>query len=164
MMSETKETKVGTVLDHEVSNEAGSILTAAENADHLRRRVGNRQIQLLTIGGAIGTGLFVSIGGALNKGGPAGLFLGWFFYCMVAAAINNGMAEMTTYMPVSGGYIRLAGKWVDDAFSFMAGWNFFAYEVLAIPFEITAISLVLSFWRDDIPIAAVCCVCIVLYL
>lgn len=70
---------------------------------------------------------------------------------------------MTTYMPVSGGFIRLAGKWVDEAFGFMAGWNFFFYEALLIPFEITALNLVLSYWRDDIPAAAVIAVTIVLY-
>lgn len=46
---------------------------------------------------------------------------------------------------------------------FMAGWNFFFYEALLIPFEITALNLVLSFWRDDIPTAAVCAACIVAY-
>jgi amino acid transporter len=70
---------------------------------------------------------------------------------------------MSTLMPVSGGFIRLAGHWVDDAFGFMAGWNFFFYEALLIPFEITALSLVLSFWSDNIPTAAVCAACIVLY-
>lgn len=79
------------------------------------------------------------------------------------ALVNNCMAEMSTAYPVSGGFIRMAGKWVDDAFGFMAGWNFFIYEALLIPFEITALNLVLSFWRDDIPTAAVCAACIVLY-
>lgn len=45
----------------------------------------------------------------------------------------------------------------------MAGWNFYFYEALLIPFEITALNLVLSFWRDDIPVAAVCAACVVLY-
>lgn len=45
----------------------------------------------------------------------------------------------------------------------MAGWNFYLYEALLIPFEITALNLVLSFWRDDIPVAAVCAACVVLY-
>ena len=57
----------------------------------------------------------------------------------------------------------MAGKWVDEAFGFAAGWNFFFYEALLIPFEITALNLVLSFWRDDIPVAAVCAACVVLY-
>jgi amino acid transporter len=45
----------------------------------------------------------------------------------------------------------------------MAGWNFFLYEALLIPFEITALNLVLKYWRDDIPVAAVCAAVIVLY-
>lgn len=70
---------------------------------------------------------------------------------------------MTVLHLVSGGFIRLAGKWVDDALGTMVGYNFFFYEALMIPFEITAINLILSYWRDDIPVAAVCAVCIVLY-
>jgi yeast amino acid transporter len=77
--------------------------------------------------------------------------------------INNCVAEMTTLMPVSGGFIRLAGEWVDDAWGFMAGWNYFIYEALLIPFEITALCTVLNFWRDDIPYGAVIAVAIVLY-
>jgi len=45
----------------------------------------------------------------------------------------------------------------------MAGWNFFLYEALLIPFEITALNVVLKYWRDDIPAAAVCAAVIVLY-
>jgi yeast amino acid transporter len=134
-----------------------------DNADHLQRRLDNRQIQLIAIGGSIGTALFVSIGGGLNKAGPGGLFLAYTLYSCLLGMVNNSMAEMATYMPVSGGFIRMAGKWVDEAFGFMAGWNFFFYEALLIPFEITALNLVLSFWRDDIPTAAVCAACIVLY-
>lgn len=88
----------------------------ADNADQLQRRLGNRQIQLIAIGGSIGTALFVSIGGGLNKGGPGSLFLAYTIYSCIIAMVNNCMAEMATLMPVSGGFIRLAGKWVDDAF------------------------------------------------
>ncbi|KAK6851839.1 General amino acid permease AGP2 [Apiospora arundinis] len=134
-----------------------------ENSDGLARRLNNRQIQLIAIGGSIGTALFVSIGQGLYRGGPASLFLAYLLYSCILGLVNNCMAEMATYMPVSGGFIRMAGKWVDEAFGFMAGWNFFLYEALLIPFEITALNIVLSFWRDDIPAAAVCCVCILLY-
>ncbi len=135
----------------------------ADNADHLQRRLGNRQIQLIAIGGSIGTALFVSIGSGLARGGPASLFLAYFIYSCFLGLINNCMAEMAVLQPVSGGFVRMAGHWVDDAFGFMAGWNFFLYEALLVPFEITALNLVLSFWRDDIPAAAVCAACIVLY-
>ena len=93
-----------------------------ENADHLQRRLGNRQIQLIAIGGSIGTALFVSIGGGLANAGPASLLLAYLLYACMLGLINNCIAEMTVFMPVSGGFIRLAGHWVDDAWGFMAGW------------------------------------------
>lgn len=46
---------------------------------------------------------------------------------------------------------------------FMAGWNFFFYEAFLIPFEITALHTVLTYWRDDIPVWAVCIACVILY-
>ncbi|KAL9941914.1 hypothetical protein D7B24_003900 [Verticillium nonalfalfae] len=134
-----------------------------DNADQLQRHLGNRQIQLIAIGGSIGTALFVSIGTGLQRGGPASLFLGYLTQSIVLACVSNGLAEMCVYMPISGAFIRFAGKWVDEAWGFMAGWNFFFYEAFLIPFEIAALNLVLGFWRDDIPEAAVCVGCIVLY-
>ena len=96
----------------------------SDNADDLQRHLGNRQIQLIAIGGSIGTALFVSIGGALNKGGPLGILLAYTVYSCMMGFVNNCMAEMAVFHPVSGGFIRLAGKWVDDALGFMVGWNF----------------------------------------
>lgn len=144
---------------HDIVNyEDGEI---AENADNLQRRLNNRQIQLIAIGGSIGTALFVSIGGGLHSGGPASLFIAYIMYSCMLALVNNSIAEMTVLYPVSGGFIRLAGHFVDDAFGFMAGWNFFIYEALLIPFEITALTLVLGFWSENIPAWSIPVACIV---
>lgn len=150
------------VEDASLQSEQGSAHQAL-HTEGLQRRLGNRQTQLVAIGGSIGTALFVSIGDALNKAGPGNLFLAYVAHNCMLALVTNCMAEMCIYQPVSGGFIRLAGRWVDDALGFMAGWNFFLYQVLVIPFEITALNLVLSYWSDDIPVAAVCVGCIVLY-
>ncbi|KAI4715630.1 putative amino acid permease [Aureobasidium sp. EXF-10727] len=142
------------------SREEGEIV---ENTDHLHRRLGNRQIQLMAIGGTIGTALFVSIGGGLYKGGPGSLFLAYTIYAMALGLVNNSIAELTTAYPVSGGFIRLAGHFVDDAFGVMSGYNFFIYEALLVPFEVTALSTVLDFWSSDIPPWAIPLCCIILY-
>lgn len=147
------------------SGDAGQedVVIVQENADQLQRHLGNRQIQLIAVGGSIGTGLFVSIGTGLSRGGPASLFLGYTIYSIFLAMVNNGIAEMVVYMPVSSSFLRMAGKWVDESFGFMAGWNFFLYEAFLIPFEISALNLVITFWTDKVPIAAICVGCIVLY-
>lgn len=76
----------------------------------LHRTLGNRQIQLIAIGGSIGTAIFVTIGSTLNESGPASLLLAFILHNIVLAMVNNCMAEMTVYMPVSGGFIRMAAK------------------------------------------------------
>ncbi|KAI1608131.1 AAT family amino acid transporter [Exophiala viscosa] len=165
-MSDPKSEKVITLPSGaEPSDTEGEIQpgTVVENADQLKRHLGNRQIQLIAIGGSIGTALFVSIGGGLVKGGPGSLFLAYVIYCSLLGLVNNSMAEMAIFMPISGSFIRMAGKWVDDAFGFMAGWNFFLYEATLIPFEISALNLVLTFWSDNIPVGAICAACIVSY-
>lgn len=94
--------------------------------------------------------LQVSIGGALEKGGPGSLFIAYTLYAILVGLINNCIAEMSVAFPVSGGFIRLAGHWVDDALGFMAGWNFFLYEALLIPFEITAFIAVAQYWGNSV--------------
>ncbi|KAF2795130.1 amino acid transporter-like protein [Melanomma pulvis-pyrius CBS 109.77] len=138
-------------------------LAEYEDIDGLHRRLSNRQIQWIAIGGSIGTALFVSIGWGLVEGGPGSLFLGFLIYCSFLALANSCMAEMSVFMPVVGGWVRMGSKWVDEAYGFTAGWNFFLYEAVLIPFEISALNLVLTYWRDDIPVAAVVAACIVLY-
>ncbi|POR34745.1 General amino acid permease AGP2 [Tolypocladium paradoxum] len=168
-MATSDEEKQSTKLEVPGSPELGDVVNnhLGDNADDLHRRLNNRQIQLIAIGGSIGTALFVSIGNGLATGGPASLLIAYTIYPLVLACVNNSIAEMTVLMPVSGGFIRLAGHWVDDAFGFMAGWNFFLYEALLIPFEITALNLVLSFWEPKMkepgPTAAICAAVIICY-
>lgn len=131
--------------------------------DQLHRSLTNRQIQWIAIGGSIGTALFVSIGFGLIQGGPASLLLGFILYSCALALVNSTLAEMVVFMPVSGSWMRMASKWVDDALSFTVAANFFLYEAILIPFEISALLLVLQYWSDHIPLAAVCVACILLY-
>lgn len=74
---------------------------------------------------------------------------------------------MNTCMPVAGGFIRHAGYWVDDALGFVAGWNFFLFEAFLIPFEISALTFVMSFWTEAAtqpgPTAGICATVILIY-
>ena len=149
--------------DKSIAEGSNNLQGTVTYTSQLHRKLGNRQIQLIAIGGSIGTAVFITIGTGLSKGGPASLLLAYILYSCMVGLVNNSMAEMATFMPVSGAFIRMAGRWVDESFGFMVGWNFFLYEALLIPFEISALNVVLQFWRDDIPVAAVVAVCIVSY-
>ncbi|OAL18770.1 General amino acid permease AGP2 [Fonsecaea nubica] len=167
-----KETVTTSVLDASSTQDGnsrhnvGAIVTETLGSNatfKVQRRLNNRQIQLNAIGGTIGGALFIAMGGALSHGGPGSLLLGYFIHIWFQAITAACSAEMDTFMPVPAAFIQHASKWVDPALGFMVGWNYYIYVALGIPFEMVSTSLILGFWRDDIPIAAVICVMIVLY-
>ncbi|GJC86169.1 general amino acid permease AGP2 [Colletotrichum liriopes] len=112
-----------------------SSLDSGNKQDHTHRRLKSRHIQLIGIGGTIGTALYVQIGRSLLNGGPASLFIAFSIWCTFILAVTLSMAEMVTYLPISSPFIRFAGRYVDEAFGFAAGWNFFVFEAALVPFE-----------------------------
>lgn len=73
------------------------------------------------------------------------------------------MAEMVTYLPISSPFIRFAGRYVDDAFGVAAGYNFFIFEAMLVPFEIVACNVIIHFWSDAVPAGGIITICIVFY-
>ncbi|KAL2817654.1 amino acid permease/ SLC12A domain-containing protein [Aspergillus granulosus] len=140
---------------------SGELISAG--SQHLHRKLGGKEIQLFAVGGAIGTSLYVQMGASLPKGGPAGLFLGFVLYGTIVLAVNQCFAEMVTYLPIASPFVRLSGFWVDDALSFAMGWNYFFLMAFNIPYEITAIHVLLTYWTDKIHVGVVVAVCLVIY-
>ncbi|KAH6634488.1 amino acid permease/ SLC12A domain-containing protein [Chaetomium sp. MPI-SDFR-AT-0129] len=131
--------------------------------DQTHRTLRSRHIQLIGIGGTIGTALFVQIGRGLMDGGPGSLFLAFSLWCTFILAVTLGMAEMVTYLPISSPFIRFAGRYVDEAFGFAAGWNFFVFEAAMVPFEITACNVIIHYWSKAVPAGGIIAIIIVLY-
>ncbi|KAL4862835.1 hypothetical protein BDV12DRAFT_190109 [Aspergillus spectabilis] len=136
----------------------GELISAG--SQHLHRKLGGKEVQLFAVGGAIGTSLYFQMGASLPKGGPAGLFLGFVLYGTI---VLSSLAEMVTYLPIASPFVRLAGFWVDDALSFAMGWNYFFLMAFNIPYEITAIHVLLTYWTDKIHVGVVVAVCLVIY-
>lgn len=95
-------------LDHVRTTSISGSGEVVGNVDHLRRRLNNRQIQMMAIGGSIGTGLFVSISGGLIAGGPGSLLIAFTVYAVFLGMVNSSVAEMCVYLPISGSFIRFA--------------------------------------------------------
>lgn len=138
-------------------------LSVKHGVDFTHRKLKARHIQLIGIGGTIGTALYVNIGRGVINGGPASLFMAFTIWCSVIMMVTNCMSEMVTYLPISSPFIRFAGRWVDDAFGFAAGWNFFVFEAALVPFEIVACNVILQYWTDSIPAGATIAVVLVIY-
>ncbi|KAF7853146.1 uncharacterized protein EAF02_012089 [Botrytis sinoallii] len=131
--------------------------------DSTHRQLRPRHIQLIGIGGTIGTALYVQIGHGLINGGPGSLFLAFTIWCTFILAVTNCMAEMVTYLPISSPFIRFAGRYVDEAFGVAAGYNFFIFEAALVPFEIVACNIIIHYWSDAVPAGGIIAIVIVLY-
>lgn len=115
----------------------------------IHRGLKPRHIQLIGIGGTIGTALFVQIASVLNKGGPGSLFIAFTGWCLPVICLTFTTAEMVTQYPLPSPFTRLAGRFFDEAMEVASSWNFFILEATLVPFEITSVTYVIEYWRSD---------------
>ncbi|QRV87854.1 amino acid permease [Ceratobasidium sp. AG-Ba] len=120
------------------------------HGEHTKRVLNARQVQLFSIGGTIGTSIFVAIGTALAHGGPLSLLLGYAFWCSVIFCVNEGQAEMVCLLPIESSFNRFAARWVDRAFGAATSWNYWICMAALLNFEVTAFTAVIGFWTDDV--------------
>ncbi|WWC62330.1 uncharacterized protein I303_104926 [Kwoniella dejecticola CBS 10117] len=131
--------------------------TYQEIYDDPHRGLRMRHVQLLSISGAVGSGLFVSIGGPLTSAGPLGLLIGVIVWSTVIFGASNCLIEMTTLLPIDGGFITFAGRFMDKTIGKAVGWNFLLAQASLVCFELTAFNVMIEYWtltlNPAIPIA-----------
>lgn len=116
-----------------------------------KRGLKSRHVQLMAIGGSIGTALFVGIGGSLSRAGPLSLLLGYIFWGIgFIWPCNLYTAEMVAYLPVKGQIFELANRYVDPAMGFALGWTYFFGGSMLVCVEHAAVAAVIQFWNSDI--------------
>lgn len=135
-----------------------------EKLHHTHRSLEQRHINLIAIGGSIGTGLFITIGSSgLVQSGPLGLLLAYCFWTFVILCLTVSVGEMVCYLPLDSPFLTMAGRVVDPAYECAASVNFWLMQSLYIPFEITAVNGMIHFWRDDYSPAITLVIQIVIY-
>jgi yeast amino acid transporter len=120
----------------------------------LLRRLKGRHLQMIAIGGSIGTGLFVGSGKALAYGGPASLciafgLIGIMMYCTVQA-----LGEMAVIFPVAGSFSAYSTRFIDPAWGFAMGWNYAMQWLVVLPLEIVAASITVDYWVQNVELNA----------
>lgn len=117
----------------------------------LKRGLQNRHIQLIALGGAIGTGLFLGIGPAAVLAGPS-VILGYALAGIIAFFIMRQLGEMVVQEPVSGSFSHFAYKYWGGFAGFASGWNYWVLYILVSMSELTAIGMYIHFWWPEIPL------------
>lgn len=120
----------------------------------LHRGLKNRHAQMISIGGVIGTGLFLGTAKSLAAGGPLGLLLGYAIVSSACVSVMLCLGELTTLLPVPGGQVTLSGRFIDPAMAFAMGWNYWYSWTITLPAELSAAAVLINYWNDDINNAA----------
>jgi len=127
-------------------------LHAADNP-MLQQKLKPRHLQMIAVGGSIGTGLFIGSGGALSTGGPGALLIAWGVMGFMLLMTVQAMGEMAIMYPVSGGFYTLAGRFLDNGWAFGMGWLYVLQWAVTLPVELTAAGFTMQYWTKDVPIA-----------
>ncbi len=118
--------------------------------ERLHRGLKNRHIQLIALGGAIGTGLFLGIAQTIQMAGPS-VLLGYAIAGLIAFFIMRQLGEMVVEEPVSGTFSHFAHRYWGPFAGFMSGWNYWVLYVLVGMAELTAVGLYIQYWWPGFP-------------
>ena len=116
----------------------------------LQRGLKNRHIQLIAMGGAIGTGLFLGSAQVIQSAGPS-IILGYAIGGLIAFLIMRHLGEMIVEEPVAGSFSHFAYKYWGKFPGFLTGWNYWILYVLVAMSELTAVAKYINYWWPHIP-------------
>jgi L-asparagine permease len=124
-----------------------SALPGALHAEDLgyRKSLRTRQLQMIAIGGVIGTGLFLGAGGRLAGAGP-GLFLVYAVCGLFVFFILRALGELVLHRPSSGSFVSHAREFYGEKLAFAVGWTYFFHWCMTGIVDVTAIAAYVHYW------------------
>ncbi|MGG2900829.1 amino acid permease [Listeria monocytogenes] len=122
-----------------------------ETHGEIRRDLKTRHLSMIAIGGSIGTGLFLASGNAIHTAGPGGALVAYVAIGIMVYFLMTSLGEMATYMPVSGSFSTYASRFVDPAFGFALGWNYWFNWAITLAVDISTAAIIVQFWLPNTP-------------
>jgi len=117
---------------------------------HFKRALKNRHIQMIALGGAMGTGLFYGSADTISLAGP-GITLAYTLGGIVIFLIMRALGEMTVHQPVSGSFSHYAHSYWGKFPGFLTGWNYWCTYILVSMAELSVVGTYVNYWFPDIP-------------
>lgn len=117
----------------------------------LQRKLKARHLTMISLGGAIGTGLFLGSGPAIHTAGPGGALVAYAVIGIMVYFIMTSLGELASFMPVSGAFSTYATRFIDPALGFALGWNYWFTWAMTLAAELSAATMVMKFWFPHSP-------------
>jgi len=124
--------------------------SSPSESEGLQRRLSQRQLTMMAIGGAIGVGLFLGSGVTIRLAGPA-VILSYLLGAGIALIISYALAEMAVVHPVAGAFGVYAETYLNPWAGFCVRATYGAAQIIAIGAEVTAAGIYISYWFPNVP-------------
>ncbi|MFF2855419.1 amino acid permease [Peribacillus sp. NPDC058002] len=131
--------------------EISKTLEGRNQKSSLQRKLKSRHLTMMAIGGAIGTGLFVSSGSTISTAGPGGALAAYILVGIMVYFVMNSLGELSAFLPVPGAFDIYASKYIDPALGFALGWNYWYTTAITVPADLVASTLIMKYWFPDSP-------------
>lgn len=116
----------------------------------LQRKLSQRQVTMIAIGGAIGVGLFLGSGITIHLAGPA-VIVTYLFGAVIALIVAYALAEMAVVHPVTGSFGVYAERYLSRWAGFSVRATYGLIQIIAIGAEVTAVAIYFAFWFPTVP-------------
>ncbi len=125
--------------------------SSKDNQRQLKRKMKSRHLFMISLGGIIGTGLFLGSGYAIGEAGPTGIILAYLVGGLLMYLAMVCLGELSVVMPVSGSFQAHATKFIGPATGFVVGWVYWLSWALTVGLEFLAAGLLMDRWFPDVP-------------
>ena len=119
-------------------------------AKQLQRELNNRHIQLIAIGGAIGTGLFLGSGQTISLTGPSLLFT-YMLIGIVLFAFMRALGELLLSNSKFNSFVDIANEYLGPFGGFVIGWTYWVCWIVSSMSDLTAMGQYFAYWYPQVP-------------
>ena len=128
----------------------------------LKRGLKARHIQMIALGGTIGTGLFMASGKAIVNGGPGGAIVPYGLVGILVFCVLMSLGEMAAHIPVAGSFSHFATRFVDPSLGFCVGWVYWANWAVGVAVELTGVAMIMEYWVKSVNSVVWSVICLVI--
>lgn len=122
----------------------------SQDGNDLSRELRSRHLNMIAIGGAIGTGLFLASAGSIADAGPGGSLVAYAAIGFMVWLLMQSLGEMTTYLPLANSFEAYGSRFVSPSFGFAQGWNYWYNWAITVAAELAAAGIILNYWFPDL--------------
>ncbi|WP_395317933.1 amino acid permease [Fructilactobacillus frigidiflavus] len=117
---------------------------------HLSREMSSRQVLMISLGGVIGTGLFLSSGYTIHEAGPIGTILAYLIGAVIVYLVMLCLGELSVAMPETGSFHVYAQKYLGKSAGFVVAILYWLTWTIALGSEFTAAGLIMQHWFPNV--------------